>query len=148
MENNKEKITALELSSNSINKEVAQHLALKIKDLKKLQHANFSDIFVGRKLDLIPEAMRELSSSLIDKNIRIINLSSNAFGKIVVKSLDNFFINTKYLMELNIENCGLGPEGAELLAELLLENRNNLKLEVLIANRNKMEDRGAKALAK
>lgn len=127
---------------------VAKHLSEKIKDLLNLQYANFNDIFVGRKKDQIPDAIKDLISAIMDKEVRILNLSNNAFGPIGVQSIDFYIKNTKNLMELYIENCGLGPEGSELLADLLIENPNKVKLEVLVINRNRLENKGAIAFSK
>ncbi len=84
----------------------------------------------------------------MDKNIRILNISNNAFGPIGVKSIDFFMRDTKYLTELYIENCGLGPEGSEVLANILLENKNRLNLEVLVISRNRLENKGTIAFSK
>jgi Ran GTPase-activating protein 1 len=148
LEENKDKITALELSSNSISPLVAKHLSEKIQHLPYLQYANFNDIFVSRKKDQIPDALKDLMLAILDKPIRILNLSNNAFGLIGVQSIDFFFKNTKNLMELYIENCGLGPEGSQLLANLLMENENKLNLQVLVINGNRLEEKGAFAFSK
>ena len=64
-----------------------------------------------------------------------------------VQSFDFFIRNTKTLKELIVENNGLGPEGSESLANALLDNQD-LKLNVLTINRNRLQDKGAKAFAK
>ena len=138
----------MELSSNSISQLVAKHLADKINHLPYLQFVNYNDIFVSRTRDEIPVAIKDLMLALNLKQVRILNLSNNAFGPIGVQSIDHFMKNTKNLMELYIENCGLGPEGSELLAKLLLENEHKLNLEVLVINRNRLEIKGANASAK
>jgi len=137
----------LELSSNSLNELVSKDLSEKIKELKFLQFANFSDIFVSRSIEIIPGAIKHLMTAILDKNVRILNISNNAFGPIGVQSIEFFMRNTKNLMELYIENCGLGPEGSELLANLLIENKHKLNLEVLVISRNRLEDKGAKAFS-
>jgi hypothetical protein len=44
-------------------------------------------------------------------------------------------------------NCGLGPEGTEMVANALLEN-GNIKLKCLFISRNRVENKGAAALAR
>jgi Ran GTPase-activating protein 1 len=144
---NKEKLTAVQFSSNSIGKIPAKKISEKLKEAKNLQYVNISDIFVSRKLNEIPEALNDLVMSFIDKNIRIVNFSHNALGPIGVEQISNFLSTTKNLMELYIENCGLGPEGAELLSKSLLDNKNKLPLERLIINSNRLEDKGAKSIS-
>ena len=85
--------------------------------------------------------------ALENKKIELLDLSDNAFGPIGVKSFDFFIHNTNSLKELYLENNGLGPEGAESLAQTLLTNKN-IKLEVLVINRNRLENKGAVAFAK
>lgn len=137
----------MELSSNSIGSKVAVNLSEKINNLKNLQYANFSDIFVTRKLDEIPETLKNLISSIENKRIRILNLSDNAFGPVGIKQLQSFLKTAKHLKELYIENCGLGPEGSELLFNSLKENPNIKNLEFLKVSRNRLENKGAKALS-
>lgn len=148
LEENKNKITALELSTNSISQLVSKHLADKINLLPYLQYVNYNDIFVSRKKNEIPEAIKDLILALSNKPVRILNVSNNAFGQIGVESINFFMKNTKNLMELYVENCGLGPEGSELLANLLMQNEHKLNLEVLVINRNRLEIKGAVAFAK
>lgn len=131
-----------------MNQSVAKHLADKIKHLPYLQYVNYNDIFVSRKKNEIPDAIKDLMLALTDKPVRILNVSNNAFGPIGVQSIDFFMKNTKNLMELYVENCGLGPEGSELLASLLMENEHKLNLEVLVISRNRLEVKGAMAFAK
>lgn len=137
----------MELSSNSIGSKVAVNLSEKIYNLKNLQYANFSDIFVSRKLDEIPETLKNLISSIENKRIRILNLSHNAFGPVGIEQLQSFLKSAKHLKELHIENCGLGPEGSELLFNTLKDNPNIKNLEFLKLNRNRLENKGAKALS-
>jgi Ran GTPase-activating protein 1 len=147
LELNKEKLTAVQFSSNSIGKIPAEKISEKLKEAKNLQYVNISDIFVGRKNDEIPPALSYMVMSIMDKNIRIINFSDNAFGPIGVEQISPFLKSTRNLMELHIENCGLGPEGAELLSKSLLENKNKLPLERLTINSNRLEDKGAKCIS-
>ena len=51
------------------------------------------------------------------------------------------------MTHLNIMNCGLGPEGTETMAQAFIAN-GNIKLKELLISRNRVEDKGAEALAK
>jgi Ran GTPase-activating protein 1 len=143
----KDKITGIELSSNSLGYDVAKALAEEIKELNNLTHVNYRDIFVSRLKTDLPKSLFELVSAIDGKNITILDLSDNAFGPIGVQSFDFFIKKTKSLKELYVENNGLGPEGSESLANAILEN-DDLKLDVLSINRNRLEDKGGKAFAK
>ncbi len=144
---NKANIEAIELSTNSLGFEAAKALAEEIKELENLKSVNYRDIFVGRKKTDLPASLKELMLALENKRIEIIDLSDNAFGPIGVKSFDFFIAKTNTLRELYLENNGLGPEGAESLAQTLLENEN-IKLSTLVINRNRLENKGAMAFSK
>jgi Ran GTPase-activating protein 1 len=147
LKENCEKITGIELSSNSIGYDVAVALAKEIKNLKNLEIANFRDIFVGRLKEDLPKSLSELMNAILDKKIRILDLSDNAFGPTAIHSFDFFLKATATLEELYLENNGLGPEGAEMVADSLLLN-DKITLKVCKINRNRLENKGAVAFAK
>jgi Ran GTPase-activating protein 1 len=144
---NREKITGIELSSNSIGFDAAKALAEEIKEIPNLEVVIYRDIFVSRKKEDLPKSLLELVKAIEDKNIRVLDLSDNAFGPIGVAAFDFFLKKTKTLKELHIENNGLGPEGAEQVAISLMENED-LALEALTINRNRLENKGAIAFSK
>jgi Ran GTPase-activating protein 1 len=144
---NKDEITGIELSSNSLGLEAAKALGEEIKNLNNLEVVNYRDIFVGRLKTDLPKSLFELVSAINYKNIRSLDLSDNAFGPIGVQSFDFFLKSTKSLKELHIENNGLGPEGSEMLANTLISN-DDIKLEVITINRNRLENKGACAFSK
>lgn len=144
---NKDIIKGIELSSNSLGFEAAKALAEEIKNLKNLEVVIYRDIFVSRKKEDLPKSLFELMKALEDKNIKVLDLSDNAFGPIGVEAFGFFLKSTKTLKELYIENNGLGPEGAEMVAETILNN-DNLFLDVLTINRNRLENKGAIAFSK
>ena len=144
---NRDLITGIELSSNSLGFEAAKALAEEIKELANLQVVIYRDIFVSRKKEDLPKSLLELIKAIADKNIRVLDLSDNAFGPIGVSAFDFFLKKTTALKELLIENNGLGPEGAEMVAQSLLDNPEIL-LDTLIINRNRLENKGAIAISK
>ena len=50
------------------------------------------------------------------------------------------------LQVLKVNNCGLGPEGGSMIAAALKENKT-LKLRHFEAGRDRLENKGIKALA-
>jgi len=98
-------------------------------------------MFVGRLKADLPKSLSELVKALAGKKIEFLDLSDNAFGPIGVQSFESLLKNCPTLKELHIENNGLGPEGAEMVAKALLES--NIKLETLSISRNRLEDKGA-----
>jgi len=69
-------------------------------------------MFVSRKREELPPALKEMMNALNDKPIIVLNLSDNAFGPDGVNAFRDFLVNSQTLTSLNLSNCGLGPEGA------------------------------------
>jgi Ran GTPase-activating protein 1 len=126
---------------------VAKALGEEIKEISNLEVVNYRDIFVSRLRADLPKSLYELVTAVNGKNIRVLDLSDNAFGPIGVQSFEHFLKTSTTLKELHVENNGLGPEGSEMLANALLEN-DNIKLEVIAINRNRLENKGACAMSK
>ena len=147
LEEQKDKITELHLSENSLSIPVAEELATRIQDLKNLQIAGFNDIFVSRLKTDIPKSLSALVHSLEGKNIRVLNLSDNAFGPIGASAIDFYLEKTNTLKEFYLVNNGLGPEGADQLATAFCKNEN-IRLERIRIGRNRLESKGATAFGK
>jgi Ran GTPase-activating protein (RanGAP) involved in mRNA processing and transport len=73
-------------------------------------------------------------------------MRDNAFGPNGVVSFDFWLKSNTFLTHLDITNCGLGPEGTEMIANALLAS-NGTKLKQLHISRNRVENKGSLALA-
>ncbi len=146
MKENKEKIKSIELGNNSISFDVSQALSELIKQLDNLELVNYRDMFVGRLKTDLPKSLIELVKALVGKKIAYLDLSDNAFGPIGVQSFDFLLKNCPTIVELHIENNGLGPEGAEMVAEALLSS--DISLQTLSISRNRLENKGAISFSK
>lgn len=89
--------------------------------------------------------------------LKELDLSDNAFGPIGVQGLASLLRSSSCygLEELRLNNNGLGIGGGKLLSSALIDCYNTSKaqgkplaLKVFIAGRNRLENEGAKALAK
>ena len=147
IEENKSKITSLELTHNSIGTECAKRLSSAISQLENLTSVNYRDLFVSRLKEDLPISLKFLMESLSNKKISFLDLSDNAFGPKVIPSFDFFLKTATSLEHLELENNGLGPEGAEMVCNALLQNEN-IKLKTIKINRNRLEEKGALSLAK
>lgn len=147
LEKNKDQITGIELSSNSIGIECAKVLANAIQSLSNLEKVNYRDIFVSRLKEDLPISLEFLMKAIMDKKIKFLDLSDNAFGPTAIHSFDFFLKENETLEELQLENNGLGPEGAESVANSLLSNEK-MKLKLMKLNRNRLENKGAIAFSK
>lgn len=147
LEENKEKITSIELTSNSIGIPCAKELAARIKNLPNLVNVNYRDIFVSRLKEDLPISLECLMRAIIDKPIKMLDLSDNALGPAALHSYEFFLKENSTLEELYLENNGLGPERSEEICNVLTSNEK-MHLKKLKISRNRMENKGAMALAK
>ena len=147
IEENKDKITGIDLSQNSIGIECAKILKNPISKIQNLTKVNYRDLFVSRLKEDLPISLKYLMESITDKKITYLDLSDNAFGPTAIKSFNFFLEKNITLKELHLENNGLGPEGSEEVANSLLKN-NNMKLSLIKLNRNRLENKGAIAFSK
>ncbi len=113
--------------------------------------ANFADIFTGRLISEIPQALSAICDALKDKTSLVeINLSDNAFGGRSVDPMVPFLTNNRSFQILRLNNNGLGPAGGKVIAEALLESAKLSKaegkksnLKVVICGRNRLENGSA-----
>ncbi len=136
------------LSGNSYGREACDYLAEMIakEQCPKLKTVNFNDMFVGRKLLELPGSLEVLIRAILPNQIVHLNLSDNAFGPAGIKSFDFLLKTMSSLKTLKVSNCGLGPEGGEMIAEALSANAE-LKLVHFSAGRDRLENKGITALA-
>lgn len=113
--------------------------------------ANFADIFTGRLITEIPQALSAICDALKDKTSLVeINLSDNAFGGRSVQPMVPFLTNNRSFQILRLNNNGLGPAGGKVIADALLESAKLSKaegkksnLKVVICGRNRLENGSA-----
>ena len=124
------------------------------------QVANLADIFTGRLLNEIPEALSALLTSILNlPNLHTINLNDNAFGLNVQAPLVAFLSSHVPLQHLYLNNNGLGPHAGILIADALSElhakkeaarkeGKDVPELETVICGRNRLENGSMMAWAK
>ncbi|KAK4170315.1 putative Ran GTPase-activating protein [Cladorrhinum sp. PSN259] len=127
---------------------------------KTLRVANLADIFTGRLLNEIPEALSSLLTSILNlPKLNTINLNDNAFGLNTQAPLVAFLAAHVPLQHLYLNNNGLGPHAGILIADALSElhakkeeARKNGQdvpyLETVICGRNRLENGSMTAWAK
>ncbi|KAK5712449.1 Ran GAP Rna1 [Elasticomyces elasticus] len=153
-------ITSLDLSGNTIGVSAAASLASHLSTLTALENANLADIFTGRLLHEIPEALSSLLGALLKcERLETINLNDNAFGLNTVAPLQSFLSQHLPLRHLYLNNNGLGPAAGTLIAESLTslaarksEARRSgheiPDLETVVCGRNRLENGSMPAWAK
>ncbi|KAH9810441.1 hypothetical protein DFH28DRAFT_1111045 [Melampsora americana] len=124
------------MGGNTLGIGACEELGNILKEKKELMEADLADIFTGRLISEIPQALSSLCNSLLNLNhLTIIDLSDNAFGE-----------------ELRLANNGLGPAGATVIADALYElglkarqSHQPSRLRKIICGRNRCENGSAKS---
>ena len=144
-------ITEIHLEGNTLGVPACESLAQILQTKKNLRLANLADIFTGRLLAEIPQALDALLTALLHcEKLETINLNDNAFGLNTVEPLRPFLSKHVPLRHLYLNNNGLGPAAGALVAEALeqlasrkaearKEGRNVPDLETVVCGRNRLE---------
>lgn len=152
--------TAIHFNGNTIGIAAAEHFATVLATQKELEYVNFADIFTGRLLSEIPQALEALLGALVQlPKLNTVDLSDNAFGLNLVGPLVKFLKSHVPLQHLVLNNNGMGPiAGAQIadslteLAARKTEARKDGKtipdLESIVCGRNRLEAGSMEAWAK
>ena len=70
----------------------------------------------------LPKSLEVMAVSLLPKQLIEIDLSDNAFGPDGIRAFECLLKEDKNLRILKVTNCGLGPEGGEMIASALRQN--------------------------
>ncbi|XP_022224953.1 ran GTPase-activating protein [Drosophila obscura] len=157
--NNQATVNFLNLDGNTLGVEAARAIGEALKRHPEFRKALWKNLFTRRLKAEIPEALQLLGAGLIaaGAKLTVLDLSDNALGPNGMRGLEVFLRSPVCysLQELHLYNCGLGPEGGAMLSKALIDLHANarkagtpLQLRVFVGGRNRLEDSGAKALAK
>ncbi|KAG0647894.1 Ran GTPase-activating 1 [Hyphodiscus hymeniophilus] len=145
---------------NTLGVEACRVLGEVLETKKTLQIANLADIFTGRLLNEIPQALSSLLTALLTlPKLHTINLNDNAFGLNTQAPLVAFLSSHVPLQHLILNNNGLGPHAGILIADALSalhakkeearkEGKEVPYLETVICGRNRLENGSMTAWAK
>ena len=87
-----------------------------------MKSIDFSNMFVSRLRAELPKSLEIMAHALLPKQLIEIDLADNAFGPDGIKAFECLLKEDKNLKILKVTNCGLGPEGGEMIANALTEN--------------------------
>lgn len=144
-------VEEIHIEGNTIGIEASETLAKILETKSTLKYANLADIFTGRLLTEIPQALDALLKALLKcPNLHTINLNDNAFGLNTVEPLRPFLSQHTPLQHLFLNNNGLGPAAGTLVAEALAqlaekkaaarkEGKDVPDLETVVCGRNRLE---------
>ena len=150
-----EPLHEIHLGGNTLGVGACQALADVLKTKKTLRVADMADIFTGRLITEIPDALRALCDALVDhEQLEEVNLSDNAFGGRSAEPMVNLLTNNRHISVLKLSNNGLGVSGGTIVADALYESAKHLKdgeksqLRVVVCGRNRLENGSAIAWAR
>ncbi|KAI5121158.1 hypothetical protein M0805_007155 [Coniferiporia weirii] len=148
-------VEEVHFGGNTLGVEASEALAEVLFTLKSLKVADFADVFTGRLITEIPQALAAICNSLKGHTSLIeLDLSDNAFGGRSADPIVPFLTQNRTFQVLKLNNNGLGPSGGEIIANALLESAKLSKAEGKVSNlrtvicgRNRLQDDSAPMFA-
>ena len=118
-----------------------------------LQVVDLADIFTGRLISEIPQAIKALTSSIANHESLVeLDLSDNAFGGRCADYLTDFLKTNTWFSVFKLNNNGMGPAGGVIVANAIAANADKCKsegkesnLRVIVCGRNRLENGSAQA---
>lgn len=112
---------------------------------------DLADVFTGRLISEIPQALEALCSALKDHTSLVeLDLSDNAFGGRCADAMVPFLTNNTHFQIFKLNNNGLGIWGGTVVSKALLDNAKKCKAEgrksslrVVVCGRNRLENGSA-----
>ncbi|PWW79217.1 RNI-like protein [Tuber magnatum] len=150
-----EAVEEIRLSGHTFGTEACKALAEVLKTNKNLKVFNAADIFTGRLISEIPDALAALLTALLTlEHLHTVDLSDNAFGGRLADTLRDFYARAGPLRHLLLNNNGLGPAGGIIvansirdLATLKASSTAYPPLETIVCGRNRLENGSMEAWA-
>ncbi|KKA27513.1 hypothetical protein TD95_001826 [Thielaviopsis punctulata] len=153
-------VEEVKLLGNTFGIEACKALGQVLATKNTLKSVNFADIFTGRLLSEIPDALSHLLTSVVNLPLlTTVDLSDNAFGINTHAPLVVFLADHVPLQHLYLNNNGLGPQCGTLVANALIKlhakklaarkaGQTVPDLETVICGRNRLENGSMVAWAK
>jgi Ran GTPase-activating protein 1 len=121
-----------------------------------IQLVDLADVFTGRLISEIPQALSALCDALKDHTSLVeLDLSDNAFGGRCADAMVPFLTTNTHFQNFRLNNNGLGPIGGKIIADALSANADLCtsqgkasSLRVVICGRNRLENGSAKNWAR
>lgn len=144
----KPKITKIDLSGNTIGIDASEEFAKALVHHKDtILEVNLSDLYTGRLNTEIPQSLEHLLPALLQcPNLKIVNLSDNAFGLQTIDPIEWYLARAVSVEHLILSNNGMGPfAGARIGKSLFTLSQQKKKLgksslKTFICGRNRLEN--------
>lgn len=150
-----EKVTKIDFSGNTIGIEASEALSKAIlKHKETLAEVNFSDLYTGRLNTEIPQSLQHLLPALLEcPNLKIVNLSDNAFGLQTIDPIEEYLGKAVSVEHLILSNNGMGPFAGARIGKSLFKlarakaARSKPSLKTFVCGRNRLENGSINYLA-
>lgn len=114
---------------------------------------DLADIFTGRLISEIPQALSALCDALkTHESLIELDLSDNAFGGRCADAMVPFLSTNTHFQNFRLNNNGLGPIGGKIIADALIANAEKClkegketSLKILVCGRNRLENGSSKS---
>ncbi|WWD18466.1 hypothetical protein CI109_102918 [Kwoniella shandongensis] len=144
-------VEEVHFGGNSLGVEACEAIAEVLKGKKNLKLVDLADVFTGRLISEIPQALLALCNALSTHTSLVeLDLSDNAFGGRCADALVPFLQNNTSFQIFKLNNNGLGPIGGTIIAKALLDNAKKCEsegkesqLRVIVCGRNRLENGSA-----
>ncbi|WRT67777.1 uncharacterized protein IL334_004751 [Kwoniella shivajii] len=145
-------VEEVHFGANSLGVEACEAIAEVLKTKKNLKLVDLADIFTGRLISEIPQALSALCNALSTSESLIeLDLSDNAFGGRCADAMVPFLETNTHFQIFKLNNNGLGPIGGSIIAKALLRNgekcvseNKESQLKVIVCGRNRLENGSSK----
>ncbi|KAK6455124.1 uncharacterized protein RJT20DRAFT_129826 [Scheffersomyces xylosifermentans] len=148
-------VKKIDFSGNTIGIEASKSLSEAILTHKDtIVEINFSDLYTGRLNTEIPQSLEYLLPSLLKlPNLKLINLSDNAFGLQTIDPIEAYLAKAISVEHVILSNNGMGPFAGARIGGSLFKLAKAKKaagkgsLKTFICGRNRLENGSINYLA-
>ncbi|WWC62561.1 uncharacterized protein I303_105157 [Kwoniella dejecticola CBS 10117] len=141
-------VEEVHFGANSLGVEACEAIAKVLSSKKNLKVVDLADIFTGRLISEIPQALSALCNALSTSTSLVeLDLSDNAFGGRCADAMVPFLESNTHFSIFKLNNNGLGPIGGSIIAKALIKNgekclseKKESQLRVLVCGRNRLEN--------
>lgn len=148
-------VSKIDFSGNTIGIEASESLSkLILKHKDSIVEVNFSDLYTGRLNTEIPQSLQHILPALLQcPNLKIVNLSDNAFGLQTIDPIEDYLGKAVSVEHLILSNNGMGPFAGARIGKSLFKlaqakkAKGKSSLKTFICGRNRLENGSINYLA-
>ncbi|CAK9439042.1 uncharacterized protein LODBEIA_P32660 [Lodderomyces beijingensis] len=145
-------VKKVDFSGNTIGIEASKALSEALVGKDSIVEVDFSDLYTGRLNTEIPQSLQYLLPALLKlPNLKLVNLSDNAFGLQTIDPIDDYIAKAVTLEHLILSNNGMGPfAGSRIggsLFKLARAKGDKPSLKTFVCGRNRLENGSVNHLA-